>query len=224
MKTDSVVCFDLDDTLCVRTRTDKQILESVFGRVNMEPFFTVDEVYTTTVPLPADDDTAAWERLYRTLAAETGVAPDQAESLAEATVAELTTDPKVTFRDGGRAAFEYVSQRYNVVLVTNGSKTVQTAKLDALGIEDAFDLRIYCGPDSEYPRKPDPEPFQRVLEVFDVTADEVTHVGNSYREDITGAHAVGMQSVWVPRDGPSTPADVEPTYQLDSMAALPSVL
>lgn len=57
-------------------------------------------------------------------------------------------------------------------------------------------------------------------------AEATVDVGDWHGGDIVGAHAAGLQSVWVPHEVDTIPAepDPEPTHRLDSMAELPDLL
>jgi putative hydrolase of the HAD superfamily len=48
--------------------------------------------------------------------------------------------------------------------------------------------------------KPDPRIFKAALELAGVSADEALHVGDSLEEDVAGAHAAGIEVVWLNRD------------------------
>lgn len=48
--------------------------------------------------------------------------------------------------------------------------------------------------------KPDPRIFQAALQAHDLLPSEAVHVGDSLHEDVQGAAAVGLHSVWLARD------------------------
>lgn len=218
------VCFDLDNTLCVRDHDGAVIHDAIFARVDVEPFFGPADVHAVDpadLP-PAETDRAFYEHLYRAVADDVGGDPSHAPELARATVEVLDDD--VTFREGARAALDYARDRFDVGLLTQGLRDDQTAKLDQLGIRDAFDTIVFCGPGTGVAPKPEPEPFQQALEGLDAAPEAAIYVGDSLGGDVAGAHAVGMQSVWIEGENPPEVPDPEPTYRLDSMAALPAVL
>jgi FMN phosphatase YigB (HAD superfamily) len=113
-------------------------------------------------------------------------------------------------------------------VITNGTTDIQTAKLEELGIRDAFDTVVICNPEADIPSKPNPEPFALALTEFDGTPETTAHVGDSYDCDVGGAHNAGLQSIWVPPSGSqedySNHSEPGPTYRLDSMNELSDVL
>jgi len=227
MPSRDAVLFDLDSTLCVAEQDDLDIHEGIFERVGREPFFEPEDLYAVdTTALPdADSDREHYASLYRAAADEAGADPDAAllDALADATLAVYDAT-LVEFREGAREALEYARERYTVGLLTNGSVETQRAKLQHLGIADAFDAVVCCGPGTGYPSKPDPAPFRALLDDLDVPADASVYVGDRLDGDVAGAHNAGMASAWVPTGDAPTDPEPEPTYLLDSPAELPSVL
>lgn len=223
------VCFDLDRTLCIPDQADADIHAAVFERVDVEPFFTPADVRAVDPEdLPtAHSDREYYEHLYRAIADDVGGDPAHAPPLAEATV-EVVDETAVSFRDGAREALDYVRDRYEIGLITNGGEERQSAKLERLGIDDAFDVTVFCDPAGGIEPKPDPAPFERALAALDAPPEQTLYVGDWHGGDVVGAHRAGLQSAWVPLDRPheEIPADPvpEPTYRLDSMADVPSVL
>jgi len=221
------VVFDLDSTLCVPTQDDEAIHDAIFESVGVDPFFEPADFYAVefdALPEP-ESDREHYELMYGAAAEVAGADPDEAllRDLAEATL-EVMDNDAVTFRPGAEAALAYAREYYAVGLVTAGSEATQTEKLDALGIRDAFDAAVYCGPTDDVETKPDPEPFELVLDELGVPAERAVYVGDRLRGDVTGAHNAGMQSVWVPLGDVPTDPEVEPTHRLDSLADLPDVV
>lgn len=222
-----VVCFDLDSTLCVRTQDDREIHEGIFDRAGVEPFFEPGDVHAVDVrTLPtADSERNHWENVYRAVGEHIDADPDPAlfADLAEATV-EILDPTAVSFCDGAREALEYAADRYEVGLLTNGTRETQRVKLDELGIADAFDAAVFCGPGTGIASKPDPEPFRQLLDELGVRPDAAVYVGNHLHGDVGGANNAGMRSIWVPRGDPPDDPDPAPTRRLESMKELPTVL
>lgn len=223
------VCFDLDSTLCVPEQTDEAIHEAVFERVDCDPFFTpadVRDVDPDDLPT-AESDREYYEFMYREIAGDDHPNADEIPDLATATV-EVVDPTAVRFREGARDVLEYARDHYDVGLITNGSVKRQSAKLERLGIDDAFDVAVFADPAKGIEPKPDPAPFGTALDALDAAPERTLYVGNWHAGDVVGAHAAGLQSVWVPYERPheSIPEDPEPApgYRLDSMADLRSIL
>jgi len=224
MTTIETVVFDLDTTLCLNTRSDEEIHETVFEAVGMEPPFSVDDVRRVDpASLPkVESDRAFYEHLYRPVTDDLTEA--EYRELAETTSAVID-ETDVKFREGAREALEFTRERYDDLgLLTFGDPEVQTAKLDQLGIRELFDSVVVCGPETEIPGKPDPEAFHTVLEDLDATPETSIYVGDSLRGDIAGANGVGMYSAWVPDGDARADPEPEPTYALGSPADLREIL
>jgi len=89
------------------------------------------------------------------------------------------------------------------------------------GLLDLFDARVYTS-DLEHV-KPHPEAFRALLHAMDVTAERAVFVGDRQHDDIGGAAAVGMRTVWVRNDMVPT-ADVVPDAVIDELSELPELV
>ena len=66
------------------------------------------------------------------------------------------------------------------------------------GLADSFDAVVYS--EEVGVEKPHPAIFEELLERLGLPAASVLHVGDSRRDDVEGARAVGMQALWLTRD------------------------
>lgn len=227
------VCFDLDGTLCLPERSDREFLRAVFEEVGTDPLFTPADLRAIDAEDlgPAEDVTEFYTNLYRATLHEVDAPASPDDPIVEelGTAAGDLYDPAaVRFREGAADALEYARRRYEVGLITNGTRETQQTKLEALGVADAFDAILVCDPDRGIPAKPAPEPFELALNRLGTTAETTVHVGDTLGEDVAGAHEAGLRSVWVPTNRPHEehPADPEPapTHRIRSMADLPEIL
>jgi HAD superfamily hydrolase (TIGR01509 family) len=84
--------------------------------------------------------------------------------------------------------------------------------LAQLGIAERLDFALFSSEVGR--RKPDPEIFQRALDVLGVAAPEALFVGDTLASDIAGAAALGLhtcQALWFRVD--EDPAGPEPEFQ-----------
>jgi len=218
------VLFDLDSTLCRSTQDDQQLHAEAFARAGLDPFCTPADVRAVASTITdADTDHEFFRQVFEQAAACAGAGPVDAEALAEATVA-LRDPTAVEWRPGAKAALERARERAQVGLVTNGTRATQRAKLDALGIADAFETIVYAADRTE--SKPSPVPFETALADLDASADSTLYVGNDYRADVIGAKRAGLTACWIPSesdlDAPADPTHA-PDYRFDSPEELPAV-
>jgi putative hydrolase of the HAD superfamily len=101
-------------------------------------------------------------------------------------------------------------------LITNGSSRMQTAKLQCLALEPAFDTVLISS--AEGVSKPDPEIFRRAVERLHTTADRAAFVGDHPEVDISGARGAGMKAVW--RRSPALLQPVEADAVIEELSDL----
>lgn len=215
------VLFDVDGTLCEYRRGTVELLSAAFDRAGVEQFFSATEYEARFGEFvdESDDMRDLRRRCFAAIASDCGRAPEVGRSVARAYAAERD-HANVTFLGGAREALEILDTTHRLGAVTNGAPEMQSAKLDALGV-DCFETVIYAGYDA--PAKPDPAPFETALDSLGVSADRALYVGNSLGDDVTGAHAAGLDAAWV-RDGESVDPNPTPEYVLDSPGELLDVL
>jgi putative hydrolase of the HAD superfamily len=85
------------------------------------------------------------------------------------------------------------------------------------GLLDLLDARVYTS-DLEHV-KPHPEAFRALLAAVGVDPARAVFVGDRPHDDVAGAAALGMRTVWVRNDA-VPPYDVEPDGVVDELAEL----
>jgi FMN phosphatase YigB (HAD superfamily) len=225
------VLLDIDGTVCEYERDGTDILPVAFERAGVEPFFT-DAEYIARYPEFADESENVVdlrERCFAALAEEAERDPDVGREVARAYAAERDHS-RVRFTDGAERAVEILAERHPLAAVTNGDPTMQTTKLEALGIADRFERVVHAG--YETPAKPDPTPFYEALSAIEADPVGTIHVGNSLSDDVAGAKNAGLAAAWVGNgsrggDGPArskTDLDPRPDHVLETLGDLPALL
>ncbi|AFZ72265.1 HAD family hydrolase [Natronobacterium gregoryi] len=219
------ICFDLDRTLCESTQDPGRLLESAFDRAGLEQFCTPADLRAALPSLPVTEtDREFYESLFREAANRAGVDPETREaavSTLSTAYLELRDPTAVEFRPGAETALEHAHDRGRVGLITNGGRKTQSRKLRTLGIEHAFDVRVFTEPSAGIYPKPNAEPFEYALGELGVDPANAIHVGDSPHADVAGANAMGIDSALV---GVADPSDHQPTYELSSLARLESIV
>lgn len=208
------VLFDLDDTICAYEQSADDVLSVAFDEVGVEPFFTGEEYIARFDEFLDAGETIEpiREACFAAFAEEAGREPAVGRAVADAYAAERD-QTAVEFLPGAERALDALADRYPLGLVTNGDPDLQTPKMRSLRIEDYFETVVFAGVDAPY--KPDPEPFDLALDVIGADPGRTVHVGNSLGSDVAGAHAAGVQSVWLRRDG--VDPEPEPHHVVESM-------
>ncbi|MFJ7934540.1 HAD family hydrolase [Sporosarcina sp. NPDC096371] len=113
--------------------------------------------------------------------------------------------------------------RFELVLLTNGSPSLQQTKLEITPeIAPYFDHIVISGAFGK--GKPDVSIFQHVLTTCGIAADEAVMVGDNLMTDILGASRVGMRSVWINREEKELVEGSTPTYEIDDLEKLFPIL
>ena len=221
--THEAVLFDVDDTLCRYRRTGDELLAAAFERTGVDPFIALEE-YHDRYPEFVDDSDSVTDlraRCFAAIAEEKGRDPSVGRRIA-AVYADERDHGNVEPLPGLESALGAVGDR-PLGVVTNGAPAMQSEKLEALGLSEAFDVVVHAGYDA--PAKPSPAPFEAALSALSVRPERAVHVGNSLRSDVAGAQAAGVGAVWLAADAdPSTPRDPEPDHAISTLAELSSVI
>ncbi len=146
--------------------------------------------------------------------------PSYGETLGELFPKYRRTSPFV-YEDTFQVLDE-LKQTYQLVLLTNGSPTLQNEKLDMTpDLVPYFDYIIVSGAFGR--GKPDPSIFEHVVSLIDGTKEEALMIGDNLSTDILGSNRIGMKNVWINREG-MTADEVKPTYTITNLRELPELV
>lgn len=82
-----------------------------------------------------------------------------------------------------------LAKHYPLVAITNGN-----VDLSRIGIAEYFKWALHA--DHEQPMKPDPCMFNKAVELLNVPAPQILHVGDSLKNDVMGALNAGFKAGW----------------------------
>lgn len=121
------------------------------------------------------------------------------------------------------AVLDQLKGKYQLVLITNGSPSLQHTKLEITPeIAPYFEHIIISGGFGV--GKPNRAIFDHALDLADVKPSETLMVGDNLMTDILGASYVGIPSVWINRDNQETPEENTPTYEIKNLEELFAIL
>lgn len=116
-----------------------------------------------------------------------------------------------------------LKEKYQLILLTNGSPSLQNLKLKITPeIVPYFDHIIISGDFGE--GKPAASIFQHVLKTANIKANEAIMVGDNLMTDILGSSRVQMRSAWINRENKLPVDEVKPTYEIHSLHELIQLL
>jgi putative hydrolase of the HAD superfamily len=111
--------------------------------------------------------------------------------------------------------------RTGVLSNTNWPRTWHDEALAADGLLDLFDATVYTSELTHM--KPHPSAFEALLGAVGTTAERAVFVGDRRYDDIGGAQALGMRTVWIRND--AVPGhDVQPDATIEELPELLDVV
>jgi putative hydrolase of the HAD superfamily len=213
--------FDLDDTLFDHRHCAQAALAGVralhacfetLTRIELERLHAqiLEDLHLEVLAGRLALDAARMER-FRRLYRCAGLEADAA--LASSTAAAYRDGYVEARREvrGAAALLAAVRRHTSVVIVSNNLLEEQQGKLRACGLEPHVDLLVVSAEAGV--SKPDPRIFEIALARAGVDPAEAVMVGDSWANDIEGAHAAGMRAVWFNRDGMPAPDPAVATIQ-----------
>jgi YjjG family noncanonical pyrimidine nucleotidase len=125
--------------------------------------------------------------------------------------------------DGAEEICRYLSQRYRLVMVTNGMTETQHSRMDGSILEPYFEKMIVS--DDIAIAKPDPRIFEYAMDAIAFKdKDKVIMIGDSLSADIAGGHAFGIDTCWVNPSGKVNERGFSPTYEIRDIRNLKEIL
>jgi len=93
----------------------------------------------------------------------------------------------------------HLSSRYRLAIISNGSKEHQDQVAERLNLTAYIPREhIFASKKGGF-RKPNPAIFLNALKAMDIRAPQGVMVGDSWKNDVSGAMKCGMKTVWVYR-------------------------
>lgn len=203
------VYFDIDDTLLDHTHAEREALADVREQY-LEIFGTlsVDELQEQYDAV----NSPLWRRYADGEIDKATLREQRFERLLDAVGAPHANASLVRryymqryghhwrFIPGARTAYERISERRPVGLMTNGFAEVQAEKLKTFPVlEERAEAVVVC--EETGTLKPDPCVFEHATEEAGVRPEDVLYVGDSYQSDVEGAQAAGWRVAWFRRNG-----------------------
>jgi putative hydrolase of the HAD superfamily len=209
------ILFDLDDTLLDRTLSLAEFVKQQHQRYKLE--HVAYETYHRRFLELDERGYAAKPHVFQTLITEFAVPASVEALLADFEQGAWTSCTLLP--DVAVVLAELRVRGYKLGVITNGEDWSQMRKLRVTGLLPLLDLIVISG--NEQVKKPDPLIFTRAAERLAVRPDECAFVGDHARNDIYGAGAVGMKTVWYPGEQ-QWPAEqaIAPDYTIQSLGEL----
>lgn len=121
---------------------------------------------------------------------------------------------------GTMELLEYLKPKYHLHLITNGFEEVQHTKLNGSGLAPFFETLTVS--EEVGVKKPNPEIFQYALQKAHATPEESLMIGDEMDDDINGARAAGMDTIFYNPNGQSTQG--ERTFEVKSLLEIKNLI
>ena len=96
--------------------------------------------------------------------------------------------------DGAIELLEYLRPKYNMYILSNGFKELQSHKMRTAGIDKYFDALILS--EDIGVNKPNRELYEYALEKTGSKLEESIMIGDMFETDIVGAANIGMKQIY----------------------------
>ena len=219
--------LDLDDTILDFHKAERIALSKTLASFGLDPTEAVLGRYHII-------NKEHWERLerkeltrdqvlegrFRTLFAELGRTVDAA---AVTRAYEQNLSIGHYFLPGAQEAVQRLSQKYRLFLASNGTATVQHARLTSAGLYPYFE-KVFVSQEVGH-NKPSREYFDACFsQIPGFDAGKALMVGDSLTSDIRGGSRAGMKTCWINPYHLPPRADIPADYQLERLAQLEALL
>lgn len=113
--------------------------------------------------------------------------------------------------------FDVLAPHFKLGLLSNGNTYPERC-----GLQDRFEFVIFS--QDVQVEKPNPKIFEITTQQAGCEFSQLLHVGDSLENDVAGAKNVGVPSVWLNRQGVSNNTDIQPDYEITTLAEIPAIL
>lgn len=218
-----VLAFDLDDTLWdmrpTLIRAEKKLyawLKSNCPRISYD-LVSMRELRNEVLQEHPQLKTSISELRRRVIERAlqlSGYTAAESETFShQAFEAFLQARNQVLFFDGALDAVQQLTRRYVLGTLTNGN-----ADIKRLGLSDYFSFSFSA--EQVGAPKPAPNLFHAALKHTGVKAQEMIYIGDHAEFDISAAHKVGLQTIWVNLDARAFTGEVLPDEEINQLSDL----
>ena len=223
--------FDLDDTLWAFSLNARDTFEEMYQKYDYDRFFRSFQHFYT---LYQYRNVELWEEYGRAqvskeeLTRQRYLYPLEAVGAGDAALAEAFSDDffsviptKSRLMPHAYEVLEYLAGKYNLYILSNGFRELQSCKMRSAGVDRYF-KKVILSEDLGV-LKPWPAIFNFALSATQSELCESLMIGDSWEADITGAHGVGMHQAFY-NVTERTTFPFLPTYHIHSLKELMDLL
>lgn len=122
--------------------------------------------------------------------------------------------------DSTHEVLDYLSEKYELHVITNGFDDIQATKMESSKLDHFFDV-IITSETTAY-RKPDKEIFELAMDRAGALLEQSIMIGDNFESDIRGAMNVGMDHVWF--NPTKNDSNTQVQHEIQNLIELKSIL
>lgn len=132
-------------------------------------------------------------------------------------------DASAVMIEGAQEILDYLSEKYELYVITNGVSETQYHRLAKSGI-DRYMKDIFVSEDAGC-QKPKKEFFEYCFSRMGTSdVDRMLVIGDSLTSDIRGGNNAGIDTCWFNRKGAKCPSDISVNYEIHKLEELKKLL
>ena len=221
------ILFDLDDTLLDFHRSEAVAISNTLAHLDITPTDAILARYSAI-------NLMHWERLERGEITRSQVQAGRFAVLFEELGVDRSPDEAHLFYQhqlslqhfflpGAKELLDTLKEQYTLVIVSNGTATVQDRRIRDAGLLPYFS-HIFISRRLGYD-KPRREFFDACFEQMPgVNREECLIVGDSLTSDMLGGRNAGIRTCWYNPRGKLRRADIPVDYEIQQLEELPTLL
>ncbi|KMW11266.1 HAD superfamily hydrolase [[Clostridium] citroniae WAL-19142] len=222
-----VILLDVDGTLLDFKLSEKLGMEHVMRTFGVEPtkerlelYHEINEGFWSAFERgEVTKERLVWER-FNVFFARLGITVD---GHATENLYRRQLDDSAFLIDGALDLCQYLKERYDLYVVTNGTSSTQYKRLAASGL-DCFMKDIFVSEDAGS-QKPQKEYFEYCFKrIPGVCPERMLLVGDSLSSDIKGGQAAGTATCWYNPSGLINRTGVRPDLEICALGELKRIL
>ena len=219
--------LDLDDTILDFHKAERIAIGRVMEHYGVEPteerrarYHEINKWHWHQLELKAMTRDEVLEGRFAMFFDELGITVDK---FAVARLYEKYLSQGHWFMPGAEEAVEALHKKYRLFLASNGTASVQKGRMTSANLYRFFEISFVSQEIGH--NKPSREYFEAAFaRIPGFQKEKCLMVGDSLTSDILGGINAGIDTCWVnPTHAPGR-EDIRPTYEIESLSQLPSLL
>lgn len=223
--------IDLDDTIWDFTGNSRKVYRILYDRFSYGDYFESFEQYIDIFERKNEElwlkygsgditkEQLNHDRFTYPLAvagvSDTGIAIDYMNNALEMM-------PTMTgLVEGALDLLEYLAPKYNLYILSNGFRELQSRKMKSAGVEGFF-KKVILSEDIKV-HKPNREIFHFALSATQSSFSDSIMIGDNIETDIRGAYDAGLDQIYFNRWGKEN-LPFAPTYEVESLNEIKNIL